>query len=112
MVPSLLYVVWLIAWALARLALLRLAAPSTFPNARDAIESAWGSALLPYLLALATPLDLFALAASAALTYRGLVVVGLGRRDATRCVAWAFGGQIAVEIASWLGRSWFFLLAR
>lgn len=111
-VPSLLYVAWLVAWALARLAVLRLTAPARDDRSPRLVEAAWGPALLPFALALASPLDLLALAASAALTYVGLGAVGYQRRDAIRCVAWAFGGQLAVEVAAWIARGAFFVLAR
>lgn len=110
--PSLFTVVWLIAWALARLAILRLSAPAAFRGSPRPVEAAWGPALLPFALAIASPLDLVALAASAFYTLAGLQAVGFARRDAVRGVAWAFGGQVAVEVLAWIARNGFFLLAR
>lgn len=92
---------WTAAWALARLLILRLALPAGRRQAADA----WGPALLPYSVAVIFPLDLLALALSARLTHRGLTALGVGRKDALRAVAWAFGGQLAVELIAWTGRA-------
>jgi hypothetical protein len=102
----------LVAWALVRLIVLHLAVRADSGGARVAVRTAWGPALLPFLFAAASPLDLAALGASALLTFVGLEAVGMPRRDALRCVAWAVGGQLAVLVAAWFGRSWFFLLLR
>jgi hypothetical protein len=95
---------WTAAWALARLAVMRLAADRS-PGSPRRVESAWGPALLPYLGAVVFPLDIAALALSAALTHRGLVALGASRADARRTVAFAFGGQLVAETVAWAGRA-------
>ncbi|MDO8964492.1 MAG: hypothetical protein Q7W30_08395 [Coriobacteriia bacterium] len=104
------YVGWLAAWALVRLLLLRLTLPRSITNDRRGVEAAWGAALLPYVFAWAAPLDILALAGSAWLTFVNLEAIGTSRRDAVNSIAWAFGGQLAVEFAAWLARGWLFLL--
>jgi hypothetical protein len=95
---------WTAAWALARLAVMRLAADRS-PGSPRRVQSAWGPALLPYLGAVAFPLDIAALALSAALTHRGLVALGASQADARRTVAFAFGGQLVAETVAWAGRA-------
>lgn len=104
------YVGWLAVWAIVRLAVLRLAAPRAALGTR--FEAAWGGALLPFVFAVTRPLDLIALAVSAVLTVRGLEGAGVSRTDAVRCVAFAFGGQLVVELAAWIARSAVFALLR
>lgn len=96
---------WVAAWALARLALLRLASSASSKADRRLVDDAWGPALLPFLGAVAFPLDIAALAVSAFLTHRGLTALGLPRGRAARATAWAFGGQLTVEFIAWIGRA-------
>ncbi|HEX9093647.1 MAG TPA: hypothetical protein VF902_06660 [Coriobacteriia bacterium] len=94
---------WTAAWALARLLIMRLASRER-PSRAGVLEAVWGASLLPYLGAVAAPLDLVALAASAFLAHKGLVAVGTARGEARRVVLIAFGGQLVAEIAAWVAR--------
>ena len=67
-----------------------------------AVADAWGIGLLPLVLAVAFPLDIAALAASAWLTYRTLRALGDEGVAARDRVLLAFGGQAAAMIAAWL----------
>jgi hypothetical protein len=100
---------WTAGWALARLLVLR----AVLRRARaDAAEDAWGPALFPYALAVADPLGLVALGVSGWLTWTGLLARGVSRPEARTAIAWAFGGQLAVEAAAWVARGGLvFLLA-
>ena len=95
---------WTAAWALVRLLLLRLAGRGhPFTDTRR-LEAAWGASLLPYLTAVAPPLEIAALGVSAYLAHRGLIALGASREESTRAVAVAFGGQALVEIGAWVVR--------
>jgi hypothetical protein len=100
---------WTAGWALARLLVLR----AVLRRGRGgAAEDAWGPALVPYALAVADPLGLVALGVSGWLTHTGLLARGLTRSEARTAIAWAFGGQLAVEAAAWVARGGLvFLLA-
>ena len=100
---------WTAAWALARLFIMRSLARRPLVGDLSRIDDAWGPGLLPYALAVASPLGLIALAASAWLTLRGLVAVDVEARESRRLVLWAFGGQLAAETASWLARGGLFV---
>lgn len=94
---------WVAGWALARLVLLRVAAPDGM--ARDhRLLAAWGGGLLPYALAAAWPLRIAAFIASAWLTSRALEGL-VSRRDARTLAAIAFGAQAIGAILAWVGRS-------
>lgn len=92
------------AWALARLFVMRTVARGTLAERPTLVDDAWGPALLPYAVAVAAPLGFVALAVSAWMTATGLAAVGATPRESRRVVAWAFGGQVAVESAAWLAR--------
>lgn len=71
---------------------------------RTRLTIAFLAGLLPYALAATWLLRLAALAASAVLTYRGLLGAGVARRDVRLATGWAFGGQMAVFAGGWLIR--------
>jgi uncharacterized protein (DUF2342 family) len=100
---------WTAGWALARLLVLRAVLGR---GDAGAAEDAWGPALLPYALAVADPLGLVALGVSGWLTSAGLLARGVPRKRTRTAIAWAFGGQVAVEAAAWVARGGLvFLLA-
>lgn len=99
----------LVAWALIRLLVMRLAMRGD-PD-RERVAAAWGPALVPEVLAVAFPLDLLALGVSAWLTYRGLRGLGASARSARTSVAWAFGGQLAVATGAWAARGGLLVLS-
>lgn len=95
---------WLAGWALVRLLIMRIAGRGRPFARRSAVQAAWGASLLPYLVAVAWPLDLVALAASAVLARRNLVALGSSVAEANRAVLLAFGGQAAAEALAWAAR--------
>jgi hypothetical protein len=100
---------WTITWAITRYLIMKLAT-RRLEKGRT-LEWAWAPALIPFAGAVAFPLGIAALASSAYLTYAGLTGLTVGRRDATRAVALAFGGQALVEVAAWLARGGLVALA-
>jgi hypothetical protein len=89
---------WLLAWAPARLVVMRL----THPGSAREVSDAWGVGLLPLALSVAFPLDLVTLGASAWLTLRSLRALGDAPSTALNRVLFAFGGQAAAMGAAWL----------
>jgi hypothetical protein len=96
---------WTLVWAYARLFILRTSAPRPLKDDRVLLNAAWGAALVPYLLAVTPSLRLAAFAASAWYTWRGVHGAGATNSRAGAMVALAYGGQLAVEVATWFARA-------
>ncbi len=94
---------WLLGWAWARWAIMRVAAGGARED-RDRVDAAAGPALLPFALAVVFPLDAVALLASWWLTYRGLLGLGSRPETARRATVLAFGGQVIVAVGAWFAR--------
>jgi hypothetical protein len=95
---------WLVVWAAARYAIMRLASGETLRARPSWLAVAWAGGLIPLVLAVTPLLRAAALVASAALTWRALRAAGVPAREATVVVGWGFGGQAAVEIVAWIVR--------
>lgn len=108
--PSIASVVNGALWAAARLAILIALAPRD-RRSRVLTAAVWSASLLPYLLGLTDGLRWVALGASAFLCYGALSGAGLRRETVRTMTAWAFGGQVAVLMTSWLLRGALALLA-
>jgi hypothetical protein len=96
--------VWLVVWAAARYAVLRLASGDDMRLRPSAVAVAWAGGLVPLVFAATPVLGVAALVASAALTWRALRAAGAEGREVTRVVGWSFGGQAAAEAAAWIVR--------
>ena len=107
--PAVAGAAWTVFWAFARRALLGLSAPAALTRT-PRLWGVWGVGLLPFALAVTAELRLVALAASAFVTYRAAAGAGASRRQAAWMVGLAFGGQAAVEAASWVARAGTLLL--
>jgi hypothetical protein len=95
---------WLVMWAGARYAVMRLASGDVLRTRTSALTVAWAGGLVPLILAATPLLHAAALVASAALTWRALRAAGVPRREASAVVGWGFGGQAAVEVLAWIVR--------
>lgn len=93
-----------VLWAGARFIIVALLVPRGTID-RQRLSVAYLAGLLPYALGVTLPLRIAALFASAVLTHRGLLAGGMARSDASRAVAWSFGGQAAAVAAGWLARA-------
>lgn len=93
-----------VLWAGARFIIIALLVPRGTID-RQRLSVAYLAGLLPYALGVTLPLRIAALFASAVLTHRGLLAGGMARSDASRAVAWSFGGQAAAVAAGWLARA-------
>lgn len=99
-------IAWTAAWAPLRLAIMWLVAPRRGARLRTATLSAWGVGLAPYALAISPLTRIVAFFASAILTFRALCGgAPLARKEAFAMVLGAWGGQAAVEVASWIVRA-------
>jgi len=96
--------VWLVLWAAARFAVMRLASGEALRGRVPTLTVAWAGGLMPLILAATPLLNALAVVASAVLTWRALRAAGAGTRETTWVVGWAFGGQVAVEILAWIVR--------
>lgn len=97
-----------VGWALARLAFLSLAAPTTLGG--SSVRAIWAAGSLPYAIAFAPVGSAIAFTAGAWLAYRGARGVGVAPRRATWMVGLAFGSEILVTTASWILRAGVLLL--
>lgn len=93
-----------VVWLLARWAILAMLLPRDTVG-RDRLATAYLAGLTPYLIALTPTLRVVALILSAILTLSGLDGAGVPRKNARVAGAFAFGGQLAVGVLSWLGRA-------
>ena len=101
---------WTLAWAFVRLLVLSLTAPAALQADRTLLGAVWGTGLLPFAVGLTGLTVLVAFLASSWLTYQGIRGAGASTRDAGVMTGAAFGGQAAVEVASWFGRAGTFIL--
>ena len=95
---------WLIVWAAARYAVMRLASGDVMRKRPSAVMVAWAGGLFPLIFAATPALHAAALVVSAALTWRALCAEGAPTREASLMVGWGFGGQAAVEVVAWVVR--------
>jgi hypothetical protein len=86
------YAAGLAVWSVARLAVLLALATSADLDRRKAVV-AWAVSLPPFALSAVPGLGVVAFALSAIIAHRALASVGASPTDATRLVAWAYGGH-------------------
>lgn len=103
----------LLAWAAIRVLIVAVTAPGRLRRESRRVRAVSEAALVPWLLAVSAYTWPVAFAASAWLTWAGLLGIGATPREARVSVAWAFGGQAATLMAAWVARAlllyWIFL---
>ncbi|MHB1323644.1 MAG: hypothetical protein ACYCXZ_04770 [Coriobacteriia bacterium] len=103
-VPGVAVVILEVLWAAARYVIIALTVPKGSVD-RWRLGTACFAGLVPYVFGATPALRLIALAASGHLTHRGLIGAGVPRADASRAIAWSFGGQVGVTAAGWVLRA-------
>ncbi len=108
--PAVATIILEVLWAAARYVIIALTVPKGSVD-RWRLGTAFLAGLVPYVFGATPALRLMALAASGHLTRRGLIGAGVPRADASRAIAWSFGGQVGVTAAGWVLRAGVALLA-
>jgi hypothetical protein len=91
-----------LAWAAARLIVMRLANSGLAEEARDGLTSAWAAGLLPYAAGITPVLYVASWIGSLVLTRYYLDRLALPRVDSRSTMLWVAGFEIAAAAAVWI----------
>ncbi len=91
-----------LAWAGARLVVMRLVDPGLDSSGRNALTAAWGAGLLPYAAGITPLLYVAAWIGSLALTKYYLGRLAIPRVDPRATVLWVAGFEVAAAAAVWV----------
>lgn len=95
-------------WAPVRYGLMRFALRDIAE--KSVVRGGWAIGCLPWAIAVEPASAAVAFVLSAPVTWAGLEMLGVGRRDAARAVALAWGAQLAITLIAWVARNAFVLL--
>jgi hypothetical protein len=91
-----------LAWAAARLVVIRVAAGSHASHSSQELTACWAAGLIPYAAAVSPLLRLLAWAASLLLTRVYLDRTSHGPRDGARVMLWVAGFEVVAALGLWV----------